>query len=464
MKGARPAATQMPQKGAGESPLARAWRALDPAWQHAILAYLGARVLFFTWSMVVLALFPTVVQNLTLYGAPELAVFDLASSERYAYSRRLDGMDLTFRSSGAAQATDAQTGSLWSPREGRALSGPLAGRSLDAAWYSAEDIFPYRGVPPDRVALFALWQRFDTNWYLAIAAQGYIVEGSTVYMPLYPLLVSVLQRVTVSPMFAALMVSNLALVGALALLYRLAVDVLGTEPARRTLAFFLLFPTSFFLFGAYTESLFLLLALAALLSARRERWLLAALFGALAALTRLQGVVLLIPLAYLWWRGRRDWWAGAGLVLIPAVTALFLALTSLSLLNTYESQLHARFVWPWENIAAALSLVGQGGASPVDLLNLAATLGFGALLIPLWRRLPREFGLLALAMFLAPLFRMTTTQPLVSMTRYVLAVVPAFMLFGVWGRNPWVTRALLYLGFPLALYLCAQFLLWGWVA
>jgi hypothetical protein len=85
------------------------------------------------------------------------------------------------------------------------------------------------------------------------------------------------------------------------------------------------------------------------------------------------------------------------------------------------------------------------------------------MLIPVWRALPREFALYATVMFLAPLFRMTTTQPLVSMLRYVLILFPMFMLWAQWGKNGWVNRAVIYVSFPLSLYFSAQFWMWGWV-
>jgi hypothetical protein len=49
------------------------------------------------------------------------------------------------------------------------------------------------------------------------------------------------------------------------------------------------------------------------------------------------------------------------------------------------------------------------------------------------------------------------------MSRYALEIFPAFILWGAWGKHSWVNRAILYLSFPLNLYLSAQFLIWGWV-
>jgi hypothetical protein len=67
-------------------------------------------------------------------------------------------------------------------------------------------------------------------------------------------------------------------------------------------------------------------------------------------------------------------------------------------------------------------------------------------------------------MFLVPLFRMNSMQPLVSMSRYVLVLFPLFCLLGKWGQKPWVNRLIVYAGFLAALYFSAQFFSWGWVA
>ncbi|MBI4790110.1 MAG: glycosyltransferase family 39 protein [Chloroflexi bacterium] len=461
------------------------WRRLDPAWRFAIGVYVVARVLFTAWSLIVFLIFPSVLQNLDLFGMPVVAVFDLGSGDRFVYSRQVEGTTLVFRAGEHGRVTDAQTSTVWALDDGRALSGAYAGRALAASAYPVEDIFPYRGVAPNPNPLFGLWQRFDTNWYLKIAERGYSADdGSTVYFPLYPLLIRVASSVLLGQnLVAALLISNLALVGVFHLLYQIADERGGSNNAARAVVFLALFPTAFFLFGAYTESLFLLCALASLRSGTRGYWARAGLFGALAALTRLQGVLLVVPLAYLWWKARLRrplpcrWSSdggglGRGLMLlaIPLATTAFLAWQYLfvgnaSLVGAYEGQLHARFVMPWENVAASLALVAGAQASFVDILNLLTTILFGVMLAGMWRRrsVPPAFLLYAVLMYLAPLFRMTTTQPLVSMMRYVLAMFPVFVVWGAWGRNPWVNRAIVYLSFPLGLYLSAQFVMWGWV-
>lgn len=448
-------------------------------WKFALGAYLVARVALSAWTFVIAILFPVVAQNLALFGAPVLAAFDLVSGERYAYSRQMENTTLVFRAGDPGFVIDAQTASVWSLRDGRAESGQFSGRALSQSVYAIEEIFPYRGVAAETNLLLSVWQRFDTNWYLNIAQRGYSDAASAVYFPLYPFLIRVVGALVGNALFAALLISNLALIGALAMLYRLSDALFGVPSARRTLAYGLLFPTAFFLQAAYTESLFLFFALAAFDFARRDKWIVAALFGALAALTRLQGALLIVPLAYLCWEsdrrlptadrefqvsGFRFYVSRLTLLLaIPLATAAFLAFTNLSLLSSYVGELHARFVFPWDNLAASIALLASGRAGWVDVLNLLTTIGFGAMMIAIWRALPREYGLYALAMYFAPLFRMTTTQPLVSMDRYALAIFPAFILLGARGQNAWVNRAVVYLSFPLQLYLSAQFVLWGWV-
>jgi hypothetical protein len=403
-----------------------------------------------------------------------LAAFDMSSGERFAYSRQVENNILTFGSGGPGVVSDSQTKSVWALREGRAISGALAGRTLSPALYSDEEIFPYRGVVPETNIFLSVWERFDTNWFLKIAQRGYASDdGSTVYLPMYPALIRMIAPNVGNTMLAALLISNLAAFGALILLFRLGESLLDTDSARRMVVYLLIFPTGFILLAAYTESLFLFFALGLYDFARRDKWFLATLFGTLAALTRLQGVLLILPLAYIFYRRMRMAEPATGrpfclsrlalFMLIPFGTLIFLALTNLSLLGSYVGELHARFVFPWDNFLAMVALFGAGQASVVDGLNLISAVGFGALLVSIWRSLPREYGLYALVMFLAPLFRMTTMQPLVSMDRYVLVLFPAFILMGTWGKNPWINRAIVYLSFPVQLYLLAQFVQWGWV-
>ena len=339
---------------------------------------------------------------------------------------------------------------------------------------------PYQGVEPisGGVAelLLGAWQRFDTLWYLRIAAQGYAPhDGSTVYFPLYPMLIRLLGTLFAGNyLLAALVISNLAFAGVLFCLYRLTERQLGGTGARRSTLYLAIFPTAFFFLAAYTESLFLLLTLAAFLSAHEKRWWLAGTLGFLASLTRLQGVVLVVPLLYMYLRDRSFHPSRLrpdilGPLIIPLGAVLFMAYQYLvvgsgPLISTYQTQLYAQFVWPWDNIIATFQEILSPEGSFISVLNLSMAGVFLAMTVLSFRGLPREYGIYMAVTLCALMLRRTTIQPLVSMSRYVLVLFPAFMLWGRWGRNPRVQRLIVYPSVALLLYLCGQFAMWGWVA
>jgi hypothetical protein len=202
----------------------------------------------------------------------------------------------------------------------------------------------YQGPTYATGPLLASLTGSDAIYLMGVAAEGYHAEPVSqafrdwAFFPLYPLAVRVMSFLTLGDVaLAGVIVSNLAFVAALAVLYALAVRYLDHDRAIRSLAFLTFAPGAVAFAMAYTDSLFLLLAAAAFLAAEQRRWPLMALLYGLASLTRLQGVLLGIPLAILiaganmptpagWrspaaWRTPRLAWLAAG----PLAFALFAA-------------------------------------------------------------------------------------------------------------------------------------------
>lgn len=346
---------------------------------------------------------------------------------------------------------------------------------------SPDDVLrPYQGIDPASGGVAGLflgvWQRFDTLWYLKIAQMGYSpADGSTVYFPLYPLLTRVVGKAMLGNyLVAALIISNVAYIAMLFCLYKLTEAELGRAAAQRSTLYLAVFPTAFFFLAAYTESLFLTLTLASFLCAFQKRWWMAGVFGLLASLTRLQGIVLLAPLVSMYVRAtglqlRKLRPNLLGLLTIPCGALLFLAyqrlvLGSAGLASVYQGQLRAQFVWPWENIIAAMAKIVSLDGTFIDVLNLSVAVIFLIMTVLSFRKLGMEYGIYMTVTLTVLLIRRTTLQPLVSMSRYVLVLFPAFMLWGRWGRNPVVQRLIVYPSVALLLYLSGQFAMWGWVA
>jgi hypothetical protein len=319
--------------------------------------------------------------------------------------------------------------------------------------------------------LLALWQRFDTNWYLAIATRGYgTIVGDAHFPPLYPALIRCLGALGGNYLVAALIVSNLALIAALGVFYQTAREMGDAGAASRATAYLLLFPTAFFFFGAYTEPLFLFVALLALRTMQKGAWLRTGFLIFCAILIRLQGVALLVPLVYVVWRARPFDQKMARLVslALPAIAIALYLLVRVAggdpaLIPTAEANLRARLAPPWENYFYALQTFASARFNLADVLNFLTTTLFVLALVFGWRRLPPAFALYAAASIIVLTMRLVEMQPLNSMSRYALTLFPIFVLLGVWSKSGWVQRAIVYPSFALALYLSAQFLMWGWV-
>jgi len=147
-----------------------------------------------------------------------------------------------------------------------------------------------------------VWARWDSVFFLQIAEHGYesLSRSATAFFPLYPAAVGLLGRAFFGHyVLAGIFVSLAAGLSAFVLLYRLAEPRLGAEGARRAVLYLAVFPMAFFLQAVYSESLYLVLCLAAFLLAERGRFLQAGIVAGLVLLTRPVGVALLPALALL---------------------------------------------------------------------------------------------------------------------------------------------------------------------
>ena len=160
------------------------------------------------------------------------------------------------------------------------------------------------------------WFRWDSFWYLAIAdrtTQAVPPDLSAAnFFPLYSwvsLAVSLPFRAVLASDQAfgigALVVSNAAFLLALIGIHRLAARMIDAKAADRTVWLVACFPFSFFLSAAYSDALYLCLAVWAFIFARQRRWALACALGAGAAMTRIPGVLLAAALVVEYLRQER---------------------------------------------------------------------------------------------------------------------------------------------------------------
>src|SRR5215213_3398884 len=340
--------------------------------------------------------------------------------------------------------------------------------------------------------------RWDSVWYLTIADSGY--AGSTAraaFFPLYPLLVrgvgTVLGGSHAALLVAAFLVSLIAFVAALALLYRLTELELGRRLARPTLLLLAVFPAAVYFGAPYSESLFLLLAVGAFYAARTDRWAWAGACAGLASATRSAGLLLVLPLGLIWWSSRRPRRAqnAAWLLLAPLGIALYAAwlgfaegdsLRFLDVQGAWSRHFAVPLAGAWDGLVAAVDGVRQlasGSRSPVyfdvaagDPFRIAAinvmlfaTLVFAVVAcVGAFRRLPRAYGVWVAASLVLPLTFPVTPQPLMSLPRFVAVLFPIFMWLAVVCEERRVTD-LVVAGSAVGLGLfTAQYASWHWIS
>jgi hypothetical protein len=215
------------------------------------------------------------------------------------------------------------------------------------------------------------WQRWDANLFRKVAEHGYTgypvdypdrgIEG---IFPGYPLLLRAVHEVVPLWTLSGLLISAVAGAWAVVALARLA--ELEGVPGQRAVLYLLVSPYAVFLAAAYSEALFLALALGGWLSARRGRWAAAGVLVALACAVRVNGlflaVALLVQYAGQVGRPRRD----ALWLLLPVVPPVAYAtylygLTGdpLRWLNAQEQGWGRQLTWPWQALSATLDLAAD---------------------------------------------------------------------------------------------------------
>jgi len=328
----------------------------------------------------------------------------------------------------------------------------------------------YSSNPVDIVGILASWNHWDAANYVRIAQFGYQTPYDVAFFPLFPLLITAFAHIlgSWSYLLVGTIISNAALLGALFVIYQLAVEAGGEQVAQRTLLYLCIFPTAFYFFAPYNESLFLLLTASTFLAMRQQRWWLAGLLGLLAALTRSAGILLVIPYMVELWTTRESITASRQnmlfrilpILLIPLGTALYAIYCwhiSGNPLDFIAVQSHwgRHTTWPWQGIWQSLTEIFWyqpfGSFNEVhNLLDLSATLAFIALAIVGKNKLRASYsvwmGLALLYMILSP--AIVALDPLESNQRFVLEMFPAFITLSMLGiKHPRLHQAIM-LAFP----------------
>lgn len=314
--------------------------------------------------------------------------------------------------------------------------------------------------------LLAVWNRWDAANYVRIAQYGYQSIYDYAFFPLYPLAIHWVSHFLGHYLLVAMLLSNIATLGAFIVIYHLAADITNEHTALRSVLYLSIFPTAFYLFAAYNESFFILFAAGSLLAMRHERWILAGLLGALASATRPAGLLLVLPYLYQWWIARDR--SQNYFLFFAKLLPIFLIPVGILLYSFYcwkvtgdpFAYVFAQVRWnrhttlPWQGIWLALHQLFQvqpfGSFFQVHiLLDLCATLGFLLLLFLGLRLLPLSYTLWSTAVLLLILMSSSPLgDPLVSNQRIVLELFPCFIVLALISKKWMHLHHAILLSFP----------------
>jgi Mannosyltransferase (PIG-V) len=349
----------------------------------------------------------------------------------------------------------------------------------------------------DLGAVTDVWARWDSVWFLRIAEHGYDAASgaASAFYPLYPAAVGLLGRALFGHyVLAGIVVSLAAALGSFLLLHRLAEERLGADGARRAVLYLAVFPFALFLQAVYSESLYLLLTLAAFALAERGRFLAAGGAAGLAMLTRPVGIALLPALALLAWRKRERPHALAPLVLGPAIFAAY-PLYLWRAEGDAWAFVHAQRTWSrhlspagplggvWDGLRAGWAGIEQLAsgshthvywtavrdtdpirAATINLESLTFLALFLLLTVVAWRRFGAPYGLFAALSLAIPLSVPSERWPLLSLPRFGLTVFPFFLALAALGGRPRLHTAVVAVSSLLLGVATVQWALWQWVA
>lgn len=303
------------------------------------------------------------------------------------------------------------------------------------------------------------WFRWDAKYYMWATSRGFSVQdGSASFHPLLSLLAKPIFFLTGSSLFAVLLIATLATLGLYLCFYRLARLDLQNDVAWRATLLFAVFPGSYVFFAPYTESTFLLFSVLLFYFARERRWLLAAVCGALATLTRQQGLFLMVPLVMeLWSAKERKPLVLSSVLLIPLAYILWVLYRTLALADSYPdfSSIHGliystvispsshkvvaeqAFLFPLHAFYLAIVKLWQDPNVPTTTdLFLAASLV--TITILGWRNLRNSYRVYALILLIVSFgyhTGMQVSSPYMGLPRHLLLAFPVFI-----GLAPRVTE------------------------
>ncbi|MEO8286920.1 MAG: glycosyltransferase family 39 protein [Chloroflexota bacterium] len=330
-----------------------------------------------------------------------------------------------------------------------------------------------------------LWNIYDVRYYTDISERGYSSDRSweTAHFPGFPLMIKAVTPLTLgNSLLASFIIANVCAVLFFWFLYRLVQLDYSADIARRAVLLSAIFPSSFFLFLGYSEAPLLATMVAAIYYARQEKWWLVGVLAGGAALIKQPGVLILLPLAFIFWqqyRANRERWilsrklSCLWLLLAPVAALsfslyryLYIATPMSDAMDMGDGQ---RLAIPGLPLMKAVQAIGpENPLLPYNLMDIAFTLLMIALVVGVVLKLrSTPYSLFAIAMGIVNLsiyMYVYVFRPEVNAPRRLLIIFPIFILLALVTESRRTYRMLAYVSGGLFLAMSGLFTNWIFVS
>ena len=288
------------------------------------------------------------------------------------------------------------------------------------------------------------WTTYDSQGYIEIATKGY-KEVTAAFFPLYPLLLKICGNTEVSRALAGVIISNLAFVFALYVLYLLTKLDFSAETGKLVVWITAFFPTAAFFGAVYTESLFLLFIALAFYAARQNNWAAAGITGGFAGLTRNPGPLLFASLLLEYMYSLKYNFKKIRINILW----IFLVIVGFSIFHFYlywrfgnpflsitsQSHFYRTPAWPWEPVFSdVVDLITEKGELQTLLKLLTVLLVFYFSIR--FYKLFRSYLLLMIGVIAMHLFNPRMTHPhTIGAVRYASVLFPFSQILAIVYSN-----------------------------
>lgn len=303
-----------------------------------------------------------------------------------------------------------------------------------------------RGFNFTPITMLDIWMRWDSGWYYSIVSNGYTVnydilntQSNIAFFPLYPLLIKIVSLFAIDfsnhgtlYAFFSLLVSNICFLLSLIILTKICEELKFNEKLRSSIIWLIvLYPFSFYFSASYSESTFLLFFTLSFFYLIKEKYNLSSIFGALLAMSRPLGVLIVVPIFFRYILRQKSKIYLKDLLWMSTIPVPFIAFLILAYQRTgdFLAPMHIQSAWgkhfqmPW------LTLLPTNFHFPVihyfDVFFLIASIFILAVYV--WKKKPfPEISLYSLFIIITPLF----SGSVLSLGRYTIVAIPIYFLLG----------------------------------